>query len=74
MRQGLNKAQLADVSTNEFTSHIKQIFFLRMKTNYDVKVIITHFLVFIVHDETFQDNSSCGEGSFDVFHLHGQNE
>ena len=29
---------------------------------------------FIVHDETFQDNSGCGEGSLDVFHLHGQNE
>ena len=47
---------------------------LRMKTNYDVKLIITHFLIFIVHDETFQDNSGCGEGSPDVFHLHGQNE
>ena len=31
-------------------------------------------LVFVVHDETFQDNSGCGEGSLDVFHLHGQNE
>ena len=27
VRQGLNKAQLADVSTNELTSHINQIYF-----------------------------------------------